>query len=234
MESIVRSPVAEADSDETLAPALKAFGHPKRLRLLRFVTQPRSLEDIAGHLALARQSAKEHLDVLVDQGLVVAKSGKGDRGRVTHYVAAVPRLFDLYDRFGGRIGILAGDLEEDLQGHLPTSPLAEAPSHRRSPESPRLVIVHGMRIGHTIPLQGQGPWLIGRDPKAALCLDYDPYVSHRHAELRRGGSSFEVADALSSNGTWIDWQPVGRGAIAPLVNGSLLRFGRTLVLFRAA
>jgi DNA-binding transcriptional ArsR family regulator len=221
-----------SDSDDALASALKACGHPKRVRLLRFVTEPHSLEEIAGHLGVARQSAQEHLDQLLEQGLVESKQGRGERGPVTRYTAAVPRLFDVYDRFGSRIGLMAADLEQDVRGSLPTTIIPQTPG-KRPPELPRLVIVHGMRVGQTIPLQGEGPWLIGRDPNAALCLDYDPYVSHRHAEVRRGKEGFEVVDALSSNGTWVDWQPAPRGGTQAIGNGSLLRFGRSLVLFRS-
>jgi DNA-binding transcriptional ArsR family regulator len=222
----------EVDPDDALAQALKAFGHRKRLRLLRFVTEPRSLEEIAGHLSVARQSATEHLEQLVALGLVEARHGPGKRRPVTRYVASVPRLFDVYDRLGARIGLMSAVLDEDMRTSLPTTFQPEPASKRRPPELPRLVIVHGLRVGQTIPLQGDGPWLVGRDPGAALCLDYDPYVSHRHAEVRRGGKGFEVVDALSSNGTWVDWQPVARGGAIALTNGSLLRFGRTLVLFR--
>lgn len=221
----------QEESDDALALALKALGHPKRIRLLRFVTEPRTLEEIAGHLKVARQSAQEHLDRLADLGLVEARQGRGERGPVTRHVVAVTRLFDIYDRLGSRLGLLAAELDEDLRGHFPTTILAASSTPRRM-DMPRLVIVHGMRVGQTIPLQGDGPWLIGRDPNSVLCLDYDPYVSHRHAEVRRTPKGFEVADALSSNGMAVDWAPAPRGGVLPLANGALLRFGKTLVLFR--
>lgn len=220
-----------AEPDDALAQTLKACGHPQRLRLLRFTTQPRTLEQIAGHLSVARQSANEHVDKLLAAGVLERGQARGPRGPVTVYSAAVPRLFDMYERLGARIGLMSGNLEHEVRGSLPTT-VSPPPSGRRPPESPRLTIVHGMRIGQTIPLHGDGPWLVGRDPHAALCLDYDPYVSHRHAEIRRTRHGFEVADALSSNGTWIDWEQAARGGAVAIENGSLLRFGRSLVLFR--
>jgi DNA-binding transcriptional ArsR family regulator len=219
------------ETDESLALALKALGHPKRIRLLRFLTEPRTLEAIAGDLKVARQSAQEHVDRLVRMGLVAVRHGRGDHGPVTRYQVTVPRLFDIYDRLGTRLGLLASELEEDVRGNQPTAVLA-ARSSPKPLDAPRLIIVHGMRVGQTIPLQGDGPWLIGRDPAAALALDYDPYVSHRHAEIRRTRNGFELADALSSNGVAVDWHPVPRGGVVPLANGSLLRAGKTLVLFR--
>lgn len=220
------------DSDAALAIALKSLSHPKRLRLLRFATEPRSLEEISSHLKVARQSAKEHLDRLLEIGLLEARSGRGDHGPVTKFVVVVSRLFDIFDRFGTRAGLVAADLGEDVRRTSPTTRLPATTSDARRIESPRLIIVHGMRVGQTISLQGNGPWLIGRDPGATLCLDYDSYVSHRHAEVRRSGQGFEIADALSSNGLFVDWIPGARGGVMPLQNGSLIRFGKTLVLFR--
>jgi DNA-binding transcriptional ArsR family regulator len=234
-----RSPAASVGSDpiepdEVLAVALKALAHPKRLRLLRFVTEPRSVEEIAGDLKLARQSAQEHVDQLLEHGLIEPRSGRGERGLLTRYVLSVPRMFDLLDSLGTHAGMMAAEIEEDVRTSMPTSPLPAREPDAAHRTMPRLVIVHGMRVGQTILLQGNGPWLVGRDPAATMCLDYDPYVSQRHAEVRRGASDFEVVDALSSNGTLVDWQRVPRGGALPLANGALLRFGKTLVLFRTA
>lgn len=228
----MEEPTTEA-SEDALAAALKALAHPRRLRLLRFVTEPRSLEEIAADLKVARQSAQEHLDQLLALELVEARRGRGDRGGpVTQYVLVVTRLFEIYDRLGIRLGILASELDEDVRVSMPTSPLAQRGAAPGALGSPRLTIVHGMRVGVTIPLQGPGPWLIGRDPSATLCLDYDPFVSHRHAEVRRARTGFELADALSSNGIYVDWARVPRGASVEIENGTLLRAGKSLILFR--
>lgn len=221
------------EPEDGLALALKALAHPKRLRLLRYVTEPRSLEEIAGELKLARQSAQEHLDQLLSLGLVESRRGRGEHGPVTQHVLVVSRLFDVYDRLGSKLGLLAAELDEDVRAYMPTTPLATRVPGPAGADTPRLVIVHGMRVGQTIPLQGSGPWLIGRDPSAALCLDYDPYVSHRHAEIRRGPKGLEIGDALSSNGVYVDWVRVPRGGSMTIANGSLLRAGKTLVLFRS-
>jgi hypothetical protein len=58
------------------------------------------------------------------------------------------------------------------------------------------------------------------------------YVSSRHAEVRRGPRGFEVADAFSSNGVWVDGKRLPRGGVVPIANGALVRAGRTLLLFR--
>lgn len=220
------------EADAALAESLKSLAHPKRLRLLRFVAEPRSLEEIASELRVTRQSAKEHLDRLVEAGLVEPRRGQGRHGPVTQYVVVVARAFDIHDRLGTQLGVVHGNLNEDVQSRLPTTTLDAAGPSAIARDAPRLIVVHGMRVGQTKPLQGNGPWLMGRDPAATLCLDYDPYVSHRHAEVRRGAKGFELVDALSSNGVFVDWDRVPRGGVVPLPNGSLLRLGKTLVLFR--
>lgn len=225
-------PSTAPEPEDALAAALKALAHPKRLRILRFATEPRSLEEMASELKVARQSAQEHLDQLLAMGLVEPRRGRGEHGPVTRHVVVVPRLFDVYDRLGAKLGLVAAELEEDVQSLMPTSPLAAPASRASSAATPRLIVVHGMRVGQTVPLNGSGPWLIGRDPSATLCLDYDPYVSHRHAEVRRCARGFELGDALSSNGIYVDWARVPRGGASPIVNGSLVRAGKTLLLFR--
>lgn len=230
----VDEPTTDA-SEDALAAALKALAHPRRLRLLRFVTEPRSLEEIASELSVARQTAQEHLDQLLALELLETRRGRGDHGGpVAQYVLVVTRLFEIYDRLGIRLGILASELDEDVRPSTPTSPLAPGATAPSLDDAPRLTIVHGMRVGQTIPLTGEGPWLTGRDPAAALCLDYDPFVSHRHAEVRRARRGFEVADALSSNGVYVDWRRVPRASMVPITNGTLLRAGKTLILFRTA
>lgn len=216
-----------------LAEALKALSHPKRMHLLRFLAEPRSLEEIANELQVARQSAHEHVERLLALGVVDRFGARGPHGPVTHHRVVLPRLFDIYDQLGTRLGLVAAELEEDLRTYAPTTPLAPPRAAGVAPHTPRLIVVHGMRVGRTVPLGGSGPWLIGRDPHAALQLDYDAYVSNRHAEVRRTASGgFEIADGMSSNGTYVDWARLPRSGTAPLDNGALLRVGKTLLLFR--
>lgn len=232
MGAMARDELAD-QTQEPLAQALKALAHPKRLRLLRFLVEPHYLEEIANELGVARQSAQEHVDQLLAVGAIEPRRGKGEHGPVTEYVVVLPRLFDLHEQLGQRLGVLSAEFGEDVQHTFRTQQLSQ-PAPRAQPAMARLVVVYGMRVGRTIPLEGQGPWLIGRDAHAALCIDYDPYVSSRHCEVRRGPKGFELQDALSSNGTQLDWQTLPRGAAVPLQNGQLIRVGKSLVLFRSA
>lgn len=221
------------DEPDALAAALKSLAHPKRLRLIRFLAEPHSLEAAASEVGIARQSAQEHVDQLVAVGLVEQRRGRGEHGPVTHYVTTVQRLFDIYDQLGQRVGVVERELDETVQMALRTTPLEAGAPSRAPQEGPRVTIVHGMRVMQTTLLQGSGPWLLGREPHATLCLDYDPYISTRHAELRRAPRGFELADLYSSNGTYHDGERLARGGVVPLAPGAIIRLGKTILVFRA-
>ncbi|MHB8584809.1 MAG: FHA domain-containing protein [Thermoplasmatota archaeon] len=228
------APAPEVPSPaEDLAGRLRALAHPNRLRILRLLTQPHHLEEIASALGLARQSVQDHLDPLVAAGLVERVAGRGQRGPVVDYVIVIPRLFGLYEEIGNAFGVVGRELTESIHARLRTERVDASRTSNLRTDVPRLTIVHGMRIGETTLIEGAGPWTIGRDVGMTLTLEYDPFVSTRHAEIRRQGGGFEVVDALSSNGTFLDWLPLPRGGAAPLRNGSLLRIGKSLLLFRA-
>jgi pSer/pThr/pTyr-binding forkhead associated (FHA) protein len=72
---------------------------------------------------------------------------------------------------------------------------------------------------------------VGRAQPSGLELD-DPEVSSLHAELQRVGDDWVVVDdGLSRNGTFVNAERVsGRRRLR---DGDVLRFGQTLVVFRA-
>ena len=82
-----------------------------------------------------------------------------------------------------------------------------------------------------LPLAGERV-TIGRGPGADLRVAWDLEVSRAHAELERVGNDWTVSDdGLSTNGTFCNGDRV-RGR-RRLRDGDQLRFGRTLVAFRA-
>lgn len=80
-------------------------------------------------------------------------------------------------------------------------------------------------------LEGRELW-IGRDDSAGLRLDADPEVSAVHAQLARAGEEWTlIDDGLSRNGSFVNGERVqGRRRLR---DGDVLRFGQTVVLFRA-
>lgn len=216
---------------DSLASYLKALANAKRLHLLRFLQKPHYLEEIASELGVARQTAQEHVQQLVELGVVQTVRGRREHGPVTDYVVVPQAVFRIHEKFG-KLGMLEPDVDEEPELRMATSPAVTGVVAPKEQDLPRLTIVHGMRIGRTMALSGQGPWLLGRDPHATACLDYDPYVSTRHAEVRRTAGGFEVADLYSSNGTFVDWKRLARGGAQRLDNGAVVRVGKSLLLFR--
>jgi len=73
---------------------------------------------------------------------------------------------------------------------------------------------------------------VGRRETSDLCLGWDGEVSGLHAELDRvAGEYVLVDDGLSRNGSFVNGERVhGRRRLR---DGDMLRFGRTVVLFRS-
>lgn len=71
---------------------------------------------------------------------------------------------------------------------------------------------------------------VGRHPEADIFFD-DVTVSRRHAEVIRTGSTFEIVDQRSLNGTYVNGERVDR---SPLIDGSELRVGKFRLNFFAS
>ncbi|CAN5329646.1 hypothetical protein BH24ACT19_BH24ACT19_17300 [soil metagenome] len=73
----------------------------------------------------------------------------------------------------------------------------------------------------TYPLEGRGPWSVGRSEENDIVIS-DPNVSRRHARLSRLENGFMVEDLESTNGTLLDDAPIDRERIE---GGDKLTFG---------
>jgi hypothetical protein len=65
---------------------------------------------------------------------------------------------------------------------------------------------------------------VGRLPLCQLALDL-PFVSQAHALVRWNGTSWEIRDLGSKNGTYLNQQRLAVGVTSPLVLGAEIRFG---------
>jgi len=81
--------------------------------------------------------------------------------------------------------------------------------------------------GKTYPLEGRGPWSIGRSEENDIVIS-DPNVSRRHARLSRLENGFMVEDLESTNGTLLDDAPIDRERIE---GGDKLTFGSITTRF---
>ncbi len=221
-----------------LARALKAVGSPVRLQLmaqLKHPTPARTLLVKAGHTQegqnpdrpIAIQGVRHHLRQLANHGLVLEDEGDGDGRRL--YVVNRPRLYALAEAFRD-LAMLYGS-----QASPQDRTMAKPPGPRvDQPRGPRLVLVHGAYEGKAFALnaEAENRMTIGRTPGATVCLDYDPFVSRRHASIVRHGDGFAlVDDGTSRNGTLLNWQIVDRGEPYPLRPGNVVGVGRSALVF---
>lgn len=224
---------------------LKALAQANRLELIDALRVPRTLDEI--HLtptmavemggadrAMSRQGVQNHLDKLIDVGVVrVAPTDrKGKRG-ILEYRLDAGRLFALIEE-------LRRITREPTVGPidpLATQPLSDA-GNEPWPEGPKLVLVHGIREGHVFPLlqrdlRAPRGWLIGRSPGLPVRLDYDPYVSLENAEILSEGREFKILDLRAAkNGTYVNWRRLPPGGEAVLESGDVIGVGRSLLVFR--
>jgi class 3 adenylate cyclase len=84
---------------------------------------------------------------------------------------------------------------------------------------------------HAVDLDEQSATTIGRLEENGVALAWDSKVSRRHAELHRLPEGWVLVDEGSSNGSCVNGEPIsGRH---PLRDSDVLRFGDTVILFRA-
>ena len=91
-----------------------------------------------------------------------------------------------------------------------------------------LYVIQGRNRGTRYDLTAHsGAVSIGREAGNTIQLD-DNEVSRRHAEIRRVGESFTVADLKSSNGTFVNNRRIER---ADLRSGDQIHVGRSVLAF---
>jgi len=95
-------------------------------------------------------------------------------------------------------------------------------------DSAMLVVRRGPNAGSTFVLE-KDETTVGRHPDSDIFLD-DVTVSRRHALVRRAGGGFEVSDAGSLNGTYVDHQRVENAELSDLNELQIGRFVLTFVL----
>lgn len=234
-------PEETPDFDE-LEDALRVVGYRARLEILHQLRYPKAIGDLrvaarqrtGGHAAslMARQSVAEHLQKLVDLGVVRTPPANGVEGP-REFVVNTQRFYQIVEDFRSVGTILATrtaasmDDTVDRSGSLPpVKPVS----------GPRLVLAHGLLEGKAFPLveatQEDGAWWIGRRTGCAVTLDYDPFVSLRNSAIVHAEGEWVVRDSgQSRNGTRVDWQAVDDKGHA-LRPGNIVGVGRSLLVFQ--
>jgi DNA-binding MarR family transcriptional regulator len=222
-------PAKEVDF-AALARDLRPLSYEKRLELLHFLMRPHYLEEIASHLHMARQAAQKHIDQLLEIGVIKKQPGRRETGPVVEYVVVPQRLFALSEEFS-KLGVLKPLAMEEALSR--TQVVTKNPRALAAPAGPALVMVHGMKTGNAFRLApGTGPWTIGRDADRTIHIDYDPYVSNRHAEVALRNGQFVLVDTFSTNGTFLNWERLPRGGEVALNPGDVVGVGKSLLVFR--
>jgi signal transduction histidine kinase len=91
-----------------------------------------------------------------------------------------------------------------------------------------LFVISGRDQGTRFELDADSSMFpLGRDSANRIQL-HDTEVSRRHAELRRQGEAFVLTDLSSSNGTFVNNEPIQQ---RELNSGDQVQIGRTIMLF---
>jgi pSer/pThr/pTyr-binding forkhead associated (FHA) protein len=120
----------------------------------------------------------------------------------------------------------------DSDGVSPVELQERIRSDRRG--DPYLLFRDGAGGQRILALGDQGSQLtIGRAPGCDVCLDWDEGVSRAHARLERLGKDdwMLLDDGLSRNGSIVNGERLRQRR--RLVDGDVLRFGGTCIIYRA-
>jgi Protein of unknown function (DUF3662)/FHA domain len=130
---------------------------------------------------------------------------------------------------GGEIRLPASDLPRSQGRGFPGHPrlIVSAPRAPGAAGSPVAAGAEGDRDQRTYELQTPVT-LLGRGTDCDLRL-VDPGVSRHHAELRVENDQVVLVDLGSTNGTFVNGQPVRRVALS---DGTHVSLGRTTLVFR--
>ncbi|HEY2639252.1 MAG TPA: DUF3662 and FHA domain-containing protein [Streptosporangiaceae bacterium] len=127
-------------------------------------------------------------------------------------------------------GVIRGTTVEDGEIRRPASDLPQPAGGFRG--NPRLLVSGpdaGPDGGHQRTYEINTPLVIlGRGTDCDLRL-VDPGVSRHHAEIRVEDGEVVLVDLGSTNGTFVNGQPVRR---VPLADGTRVTLGRTTLVFR--
>ncbi len=239
-------PMPQASADHArLEACLKALASTTRLLLIALLREPRTLDEIAfapgpaqagesPGRPISRQAVQNHLDQLADLGLVrVGITERKGKRPMHEYVVDHSRVFLVLEELR-RVAAVPPARELDPLRTVDADEDA-APAW---PDGPKLVVAHGVREGRAFPLRlgDTSPprgWIVGRSAAAAVCIDYDPFVSSENAEVLRGAAGWRLLDLRSArNRVALNWRRLTVGEEAALRHGDVIGVGRSLLLFR--
>ncbi len=236
---------------ERLSNVLSTLGNRQRLDILRQLTTPQNVGEVEAHrekkedggvreVPLTRQAKLSHIEKLKDVGLVDTRVAQGEGSHTKEYFTREDHLFMVLEEVR-TLGNLAMD---SGTGGVPDRTLVqEAEPETPDPEDAlaQLILIRGIREGRLFPLRSKKDpmqWYIGRerqvgDEKVDVPLEYDLFISRKHAVITHEDDGFFLRDAESLNGTSVNWsQELRGGEETRLEHGDVIGVGRSLLLFR--
>jgi len=73
---------------------------------------------------------------------------------------------------------------------------------------------------------------IGRDERCEICIKDDPLVSRRHALLEKEGEHYYVMDKGSTNGTYLNKNPLPKCERVRITSGDVITVGKTSLVIQ--
>lgn len=234
-------PDSEVERAAALTQALEVLASPARMYLLREVRVPKTLKEIKVRVPekeaggrdriLARQSVKEHLDRLVEIGVVLARETQREYGETIEYILNHQRLFAISESFRALAKLRPAEAPDGRT----ISAVARANTYEI--RGPCLVLVKGLDEGRTFDMRprpdGRNEWVIGRRNDLGVSLDFDPFVSSENSRVLWAEGAYFIEDlSVSRNGTMLNFQPLPKGGRRALRTGDLIGVGRSLLMFR--
>ncbi len=239
---------------ERLSAVLSALGNRQRLDILRQLTTPRNVSEIAAfreekskedeagdgrQVRLTRQAILGHIDKLQEVGLVDTRVAQGEGSHTKEYFTREDHLFMILEEVR-TLGNLAMEATTEAVPDRTLVRRVEPPTQEREDSLAQLILIRGIREGRTFPLHAKSEpmqWWIGRervvgDEKVDVPLEYDLFISRKHAVLSFEDKEFKLRDAESLNGTIVNWREEMRGGEeVALQHGDVIGVGRSLLLF---
>ncbi|MBI2168172.1 MAG: FHA domain-containing protein [Actinobacteria bacterium] len=122
---------------------------------------------------------------------------------------------------------LEGDVADDTTASFAAVGEDDGASLAELPAGTGLLVVQRGPNAGSRYLIDQDLVRLGRHPEADILLD-DITVSRSHAEIQRTGHVFEIRDAGSLNGTYLNRKRVERSSLR---NGDVIQIGRFRLVF---
>lgn len=217
---------------------MRVLGVANRLELLRKLQVPHSASEIAlpagrkdanrPRRPISRQAVDGHLQQLEALGLVQSRRRDREGRSVTEYMLDHGRLFVVADDLR-RIGLLRPSII--MATATPNSRLGGG--HVALPDGAALVLATGPMEGTVFPLDGAGPWRVGRERPSEILLPHDPFVSKINSVIERRGRDLVLGNLRSSrSGTRVNWRLLESQEQAALQSGDAIGVGRSLLFAR--